>query len=61
MKQLHICPRNLEVRDIAKPAIEIYTYDKDKEHRSWYINAHIVFYCPYCGVDLKIVDPTEHA
>lgn len=54
MKELHICSRNFDVRDTDKPAIEIYTYDK-KPQKSWYINGNIVFYCPYCGIDLRKV------
>lgn len=52
MKQLHMCPRNLDVKDSKNPAIEIYTHDKGVD-KSYYIAGHIVFYCPYCGTTLK--------
>jgi hypothetical protein len=53
MKILHECPRNIPGMDMP-----VYTNDKGRD-KTWYINAHIVFYCPYCGIDLKDIVTTE--
>lgn len=53
MKILHECPRNIPEFDM-----EVYTSDKTRD-KTWYINGHIVFFCPYCGIDLKDIKSTE--
>jgi hypothetical protein len=47
MKVLHECSRNIPGIDM-----QVYTYDTAK-NKAWYINGFIIFYCPYCGIDLK--------
>jgi hypothetical protein len=51
MKIIHSCDRNIpDVGDL-----EIYSYDRGPD-KKWYINARIIFYCPYCGIDMKKVE-----
>lgn len=47
MKVKHECPRNIEGIDMP-----IYSYDKGND-KMWYIQGHIIFYCPYCGIDVR--------
>ena len=53
MKVLHECERN-----IPKLGLEVYTYDK-RDPKSWYIQGFLVFYCPYCGVELRKIKGGE--
>jgi len=50
MKILHECERNIPKLGLG----EVYTYDK-RDPKSWYIQGYLVFYCPYCGIELKSV------
>lgn len=53
MKILHECERNVPRMDM-----EIYSYDKG-DNKAWYINGHIIFYCPYCGIESSKFAPTK--
>jgi hypothetical protein len=51
MKQLHSCERNIPRMDM-----EIYSYDKTQD-KTWYIAGHIIFFCPYCGIESNKLAP----
>jgi hypothetical protein len=53
MKALHECEKNIPRMDM-----EIYSYDKG-ENKAWYIGGHIIFYCPYCGVESNKLAPAK--
>jgi hypothetical protein len=52
MKENHECSRNILGMDLP-----IYSNDKGRE-KTWYIMGHVVFYCPYCRINLKELTPT---